>query len=569
MEATPTPDGGETSRALAALAEAYWEARLEESPHTCTYLGIERGLDRLDERGAIARARREAGLEALQARLEALPPDALEGEDRLTRTILHRLLSEELESFRHHAWEWDLDPLAGPHIEIQDIVGKHPLERPEHAEALVARFQAVPGVFDALLADLQDGLASGRVAPTVAYERVRTQLRSFLAAPAGATSYDAAAERLPAAWPGEGRARLAARLHGAVTTHVRPAYARLLAFLDGEYAGRSRAEVGVSSIPGGPEAYAFAVRKHTTTTLSPERIHKIGLEEIERNEAEMLEIARADGHEGDLRPYLDTLGKDPRFRLGSREEVLARYATICRRMDARLPQAFGRLPRRPYEIRPLEAWREADAPAAYYQPPPVHGDRPGIFYANTHDPTSWPTYDMETLSFHEAVPGHHLQIALAQELEGIPTFRRHTHFTAYIEGWAHYTERLADEMGAYSTPHDRLGMLAGQAWRAARLVVDTGMHALGWDRARAVQTMRRIRSGPENDVANEVDRYIVWPGQALAYKVGQRTITELRERARRRLGGAFRLDAFHHTVLRHGALPLSLLEDVVRLWDGA
>jgi len=568
MDTTPVPGGGEASRALGALAEAYWETRLDESPATCTYLGIDRGQDRLDERGPAARARRESTAENLRVRLEALPPGALEGEDRLTRAILHRMLSEETESYRHRAWEWELDPLAGPHIEIQDVVGKHVLETPAHGEALVARFREVPGVFDALVGDLRDGLASGRVAPRVAYERVRSQLGTFLATPAGATSYDACADRLPPSWPGADRESLARRLREAVTTHVRPAYESLLAFLDADYAGKARATVGVASIPGGTDAYGFAARRHTTTTLSPERIHRIGVEELERNEAEMLEIAKADGHDGDLRSYLDVLGRDPRFRLGSREEVLARYASICARMDARLPEAFRRLPRRGYEIRALEAWREADAPAAYYQPPPVTGDRPGIFYANTHDPSSWPTYDMETLSFHEAVPGHHLQIALAQEQEGIPTFRRHSHFTAYIEGWAHYTERLADELGAYSTPHDRLGMLAGQAWRAVRLVVDTGMHAMGWSRSRAVETMRRVRSGPESDVENEVDRYIVWPGQALAYKIGQRTMSEIRERARRRLGAAFRLDAFHDAVLRHGALPLSLLEDVVRLWDG-
>jgi len=238
-------------------------------------------------------------------------------------------------------------------------------------------------------------------------------------------------------------------------------------------------------------------------------------------------------------------------------------------MDARLPDAFRTVPRRGYVVRALEEYREKDAPAAYYLPPAADGSRPGTFYANTRDPESWPTYEMEALCFHEAVPGHHHQIAFAQELSGLPDVRRHAGFTAYVEGWAHYAERLADEMHAYTTPYDRVGMLAAQAWRAARLVVDTGLHHLGWDRSRALNVMRRIRSGPEADAGNELDRYVVWPGQALAYKIGQRTIFEIRERARRRLGARFDLASFHDEVLRHGALPLSILEDAVRTWEPA
>ena len=350
---------------------------------------------------------------------------------------------------------------------------------------------------------------------------------------------------------------------------MKPAYAAYGKFLATDYAGKARKDPGVWSIPGGAEAYAFAARSQTTTTLSPDRIHQVGKEELEKNEREMLEIARGEGFQGELRDFLAAIGKEARFRLSTREEVLGRYRGICAKMDGRLSEAFGRLPKTPYEVKPLEEYREKDAPAAYYLPPAVDGSRAGIFYANTRDPGSWPTYDMEALCFHEAVPGHHLQIALAQELDGLPTVRRHARFTAYVEGWAHYTERLADEMGAYSTPYDRLGMLAAQAWRAARLVVDTGIHHLRWDREKALQVLHRIRSGPSSDVENEVDRYIIWPGQALAYKVGQRTIHEVRERARRRLGARFSLSGFHDEVLRHGALPLSILEDVVRSWEPA
>ena len=561
MESTPPSavlftDPG-ASNALAALSHAYWDFGLDESPMSCTYMGIDRGQDRLDERGPIARSRKEKTLDGLLRRVEEVPPDG----------ILLRSISEQMEELRHHGWEWDVDQLFGLHLNLQDVATKHRVRTPADIDALVSRYAKIPKAIDEWIGDLRDGLKSGRTAPRLSYERVTAQVRAFLSTPPSSTAFFVPAGRIPAHWSPSDAAR--AGLLRAVETHARPAFAEFLRFLETEYAGKARAEPGVWSIPGGPDAYAFAIRRHTTTTLSADRIHQIGLEELEKNEREMLEIARGEGHTGDLRSFLDAVGKDSKFRLSTREEVLDRYRTICARMDARLPEVFGTLPPTPYEVRPLEEWRENDAPAALYQPPDLQGERPGIFYANTHNPTSWPTYDMETLSYHEAIPGHHLQISIAQKLEGIPEFRRHAHFTAYIEGWAHYTERLADEMGMYSTPMDRLGMLAGQAWRAARLVVDTGMHAHKWSRARAVDTLLRIRSGPSDDVANEVDRYIIWPGQALAYKIGHRTITESRERAKRRLGARFSLKAFHDEVLRRGALPLSLFEDLVRGWDGA
>ncbi len=555
-------------RDLAALAAAYWDHGLEESPIGCTYLGLPRGQDRLDERGPAARARRERALDGLLRRVEAVPPDALVGEDRLTRQILVRSLSADLEALRRHAWEWDIDQLGGLHLVLQDLGTKHRLVTPADADAWLSRLAAIPQAIAEWIGDLRSGLASGRVAPRVAYERVLAQVRAFVATPGEAMPFLAPVARPPAGWSEADHARARARTLVAIESHVRPAYASFLRFLETEYAGKARSDVGVWAIPGGAEDYAYRVRLHTTTTLSPERIHQIGLEELEKNEREMLEIARAEGHTGDLRSFFDAIGKDSRFRLATREAVLERYRAVCARMDRKLPEAFGMLPPKPYQVIALEAWREKDAPAAYYQPPEPDGPRPGIFYANTHDPASWPTYDMEALCYHEAVPGHHLQISIAQTLPGLPEFRRHAGFTAYVEGWAHYTERLADELGMYSTPYDRLGMLAGQAWRAARLVVDTGMHALRWDRSKAVDVLRRIRSGPEADVGNEIDRYVMWPGQALAYKIGQRTFTELRERAKRRLGDRFRLPAFHDEVLRHGAVPLSLLEDLVRSWDG-
>jgi prolyl oligopeptidase len=554
----------EPARTLAELAREFWEFSLDESPIETTYLGDGRGDDRLDERGPEARQRRDRRWADLQRRLAQIPAFEAKSEDELTRRVLELELAQQRESLRHHDWEWEVDHVFGLPLLLQNLMSVQPIGDEAARDRLLRRLREVPRAFAGLEADLRAGLASGRVPPRLAVRRAIGQLKTFAAAATDDTAFvSVVVGRIPKDVDGAGiRKRLAA----AVEAHVRPAYLQHLRFLEDEVLPASRDAVGVCAIPGGREAYAARVRRFTTTDLSPEDIHRIGVEEMERNEAEMLEIARGEGHRGDLRSFLDAMREDERFQLDSREEILDRYRAICRRMDEALPRVFGRLPRVGYEIRMVEEFREKDCPAAFYQPPAEDGSRRGVFYANTHDPKSWPTYDFEPLCFHEAVPGHHLQIAIAQELDGLPKLRRHGGFTAYVEGWAHYTERLADEMGMYSTAYDRMGMLSAQAWRAARLVVDTGMHHFGWTRDQAIATMERVRSGSRSDVENEVDRYVIWPGQALAYKIGSRTITAIREDARARLGSRFDLRRFHDEVLVHGALPLSLLEDVFATW---
>jgi uncharacterized protein (DUF885 family) len=552
--------------AVRRLAEDVWDAAMREAPSWATFIGDRRHETRLEERGPAARERRASEGKALLARVKKIPARGLQGEDAITHAVLRRVLAENLEVLDHHGWEWECNPLNGLHVELQDLLAFHPRHDRKGVESLLARYEAVPAAFLQWKGDLRDGLRSGRVMPRVAYDRVVAQFRTFLEAKPGATTFDRATATLPRTVPAAARKRLAAALRDAARRLVVPAYRDFAAFLETEYAGKARAEVGVHAIPGGRAAYAFLVRAHTTTDLDPDAIHRIGLEELARNEAEMLAIARKGGHAGDLRSYLDGLMADQRFRLKSRAQLLARYNAILRRMDAALPRAFRLLPRTPYRVEAMPAYKEKDAPAAYYYPPSNDGRRPGIFFANLHDPPSWPTYDMEALSFHEAVPGHHLQIAVALEQRRLPAIRRHSLHTAYVEGWAHYTERLADEMGMYTADEDRVGMLAAQAWRAARLVVDTGMHHLGWPRERAVEVLRRIKTGPEQETGNEIDRYVVWPGQALAYKIGHRRIVELREAARASLGERFDLRDFHDEVLRHGALPLSVLGEVVGRW---
>lgn len=556
-----------TAAAVERLAEDVWQWGLAESPVSCTYLGDHRADDRLDDHSRAARERRARAVAGFSERLAALPLLPATSSAGLTQRVLRRTLDDHAAEQVHRLWEQDVDQLFGLHLTLANLMAMQPVGTPAAVDALVARLADAPRAFADWAHDLEDGLAAGRTPPEVAVERTLTQLTAMAAAPAATSPYAAAVARLPAGWSSGDRERATARIHAAVDQHVRPAVARLRDLLATAVRPRARRQPGLGSIPGGAAAYAWRVRSMTTTDLTPERIHAIGREELETNRREILEIARAEGHTGDMRSFLDRMLADRRFRLATREEILERYRTICARMDARLPELFGRLPRTPYEIRPIEAWRENDAPAAFYQPPPLDGSRGGIFYANTRNPDTWPTYEFEALCFHEAVPGHHLQLALAQETPGLPPLRRHGGFTAYLEGWAHYTERLADEVGMYSTPYDRVGMLTAQAWRAARLVVDTGLHALGWSREQAVQLLEGVRAGSKGDVENEVDRYIVWPGQALAYKIGSRTITELRARAQTRLGARFRLKDFHDEVLRHGALPLAQLSEVLDAWS--
>jgi uncharacterized protein (DUF885 family) len=552
--------------AVKRLAGDVWDFTMREAPSWSTFVGDRRFEDRLEERGPEARARRLSATKEFLARLRKIPAKGLAEEDAITRSVLQRILSESIESYEHRSWEWEFNQLNGLHVEVQDLLSFHPKQDRKGVEHLLARYERLPAAFLQLKGDLRDGLRSGRVVPKVAYDRCVGQFKAFLATPAERTTFGQCAAGLPKSLPGRARERLSAALLDAAKRLVVPAYADFAAFLDTEYAGKARAEVGVHAIPGGRAAYAFAVRTQTTTDLQPEEIHRIGHEELERNKAEMLAIGRRNGHTGDLRSYLDGLMAEPRFRLPTREKILQRYRTILERMDRELPKAFHLLPKTKYRVEPMPTYKEKDAPAAYYYPPSDDGKRPGIFFANLHDPPSWPTYEMETLSYHEAVPGHHLQVAVAMERRNLPSIRRHSLYTAYVEGWAHYTERLADEMGMYTADEDRVGMLAGQAWRAARLVVDTGMHFHGWPRERAVAVLREIKTGPEQETGNEIDRYIVWPGQALAYKVGHRRILELREGAKRALGAGFDLRAFHDEVLRHGALPLAVLDEVVARW---
>jgi uncharacterized protein (DUF885 family) len=535
---------------LRELAHDYWEGVLRRNPILATFYGDYRYNDRLPNIGPDGRAEEEADLLQIRDRLRKVDGSQLDTEDRITRDMLSLALAAGLDALRYRLDEMVVDQMDGPQVWLQELLNWHPTDTPEHVQELIARYRAFDKFMDDYLDALRDGIRDGRTAQGIAVERVLGQLRATLAAPIDGS---------PLAMPLRDHPFFEAVV-ASVREAVYPAFERMRVFLE-RYAPRD--EPGVWSVTDGAAIYALLTRQHTTTELSPDELHRIGLEDLERIHQEMRAIIRNRG-DGDvsIRTFTAKLTRDPANLPASREELVSISEDLLVFAQAALPRAFGHLPHMAIEVKPIEEFREKDAPAAYYFQGSADGTRPAVFYVNTFEPSARPKHTLPALAFHEGLPGHHLQIALAQETEGLPAFRRLSAgwlANAFVEGWALYTERLADELGLYDDELARFGMLGYQAWRACRLVVDTGLHHLRWSRQQAIDFFFENVGLTERETVNEVDRYIVWPGQALAYKVGQREIERVRTEQRRRLGDGFDLRAFHDELLRHAAVPLSTL----------
>ncbi len=541
---SPGKDPMTAAQDFRSLCDDFWEATLRENPTYATYLGDFRFNDRLQDISDAGRARRHRLHEEFRARLAKVDVASLGEQDRVSADILRLQLEQAIEEERHKFWQWDVDQMGGPQADFPQLLNYHPSA---DGKGLEARFRAFGLYMDQYLDNLRAGLRENRVAMRAAVERVIGQLRGLLGTPEEKSPFAASPALLPA-----------------VRESVYPAYRKMLRFLEDEYLPKSRArDVGLWALPGGDEAYRFRIRLHTTTDLSAEEIHRIGLEELRSIRDEMKVIAK-----GDLDAFREKLRQDPKNFFSSRQDLLETARRELSKAEARLPAWFKRLPKTACEVKAIEDYREKDAVAAFYYQPDEKLTRKGIFYANTYDATSRPRFNMPALAIHEAVPGHHLQIALALEVEGLPRFRRQAGFTAFIEGWGLYSERLGDEMGLYEDDLARFGMLTYQAWRACRLVVDTGLHAMKWTREQAIQFFKDNLALTETEVLNEVDRYLIWPGQALAYMIGKREIFALREEAKKAMGPRFDIREFHDVVLRNGAIPLSTLRQLVHEWAG-
>jgi uncharacterized protein (DUF885 family) len=547
--------------AATKLFSDYWAAQMRLSPLVATFYG-ERGYDdQLDDNGPAGRAARKASDQELLRRARAVDRKALKPEELLSIEVMKTLLEDDLEGLGFPFHEMEVDHMDGGQSWIPTVIQtSQPMKDEKDASALEKRLKAMPLFFRRHRDNISEGLKTGRIAARVPTEKLIRQIDEMLSAPLDKSPYADACDRLPEAL----RAEWKPRLLKVVETEVYPSLRELSAWLKSDYLPKTRTEnIGLGGVHVGRSMYRHAIRSHTTVDKSPEQLHKIGLEELAGIRDEMTQIARHAGHAGDLENFLESVRRNPENFFKTREEVLKNAELLVGKATAKLPEWFGTLPKTALVVKPVEEFQEKNEAAARYFQPPTDLSRPGVYYINTYKPESRPRFSMTSLAVHEGVPGHHLQIALALENKDLPQFRRSASFTSYVEGWALYTERLADEMGLYQDDLSRLGMLSDQALRAARLVVDTGIHAKGWPRDKAIAFMKANTPMSPEEIEAEVDRYTVWPGQALAYKVGQRELMALREEVKARTGRRFDIKAFHDAVLRHGPLPLPVLRESV------
>ena len=545
---------------LDQLADDYWDAVLAADPVQGTAIGDHRYGDRLSDISEAGQAEAAARFERIRAAVGSLPiPD--DPEERLTLACLVQAVDDRLAGLSADMRSFTVDAMHGPQTLFLDIPSLQPLRDPAEGEQMLGRWWAMGPWVDQQVTELRRGLADGRSPVAGSVQRVIAQLDNLLARPLEDWPLLDPLQAPHDAWPDDTWRAFEVGLADAARDGLRPAFVRYRAFLADEALARSRdeAHVGICHLPGGAEVYVRLARAHTTTSRTPQEIHEIGLAEIARIDAEIAELGGRVLGTRDLAATLAALRGDPSVHFETGEEIVAVAEASLARALAAIPTWFGRLPQARCEVVRMQTHEEQHSTIAYYREPPVDGSRPGRYYINTYAPATRPRYEAEALAFHEAVPGHHLQVAIGQEIEGLPDFRKHAETTAFVEGWGLYAERLSDEMGLYSGDLDRIGMLSYDAWRASRLVVDTGMHALAWSRTAAIDFMLAHTALAENNIANEVDRYIGWPGQALAYKIGQLEIRSLRSDAAAALGAAFDIRRFHDAVLGHGALPLSVL----------
>jgi uncharacterized protein (DUF885 family) len=548
---------------LMRLAEAFSAETLALNPILATFRGLEEHNDRLAiDIGPDHLATVREMTERYLAAVRELDPERLGEQDRLTWEVFTARLSVDLEDLEYPGELLPINHMFSvPSIMALFGSGQsaQPFRSEAHYEDFMHRMEDLSDWVDQAIANMREGIERGIVQPRIVTTKALAMLEGLIAERPEDTVFWGAIRVMPEDLGDEAAARVTAAYREKVSEVLIPAYRRLTGFMREEYLPASRDTVGWSELPGGEAWYAFAVQASTTTDLDPGAIHRLGLSEVARIRSEMDKVRRQVGFEGSLAEFFDHLKTDPRFQWGDREEILQAYRDLKDRIDSALPKLFSDFPLADYEVRAVEAFREDTDAAGSYQGPPEDNSRPGIFYVNTKIEKAQPTWATETLALHEAAPGHHFQIAIAQELTDLPKIRRFGGFTAYVEGWALYAEFLGPDLGMFQDPYQYFGRLNDEQLRAMRLVVDTGLHATGWSREEAIQYMKDNSALPDEDIVSEVDRYIAWPGQALAYKIGQLTISDLRWQAEQVLEEDFDIRAWHSMILRGGALPMSVL----------
>jgi uncharacterized protein (DUF885 family) len=562
--ATPAVTGSASAR-LAKLTEDYWQGELEAGPVGATSLGDRRYDDRLDDNTPAGRERDRKRLDGFLAQARAIPVSELSNADRLTLSALVTEIESGIAQIECAMDEWNVDAVSGPHVDFFNIESYQPIRSYGEAQAMVKRWRAMGPYLDQVVENWKRGLAAGKVAPLDAVRKSVLNVEETLGRPDSEWALLNPLKVKHDDWTEAQRTEFRDQLTAAVRESVRPGLVRYDEFLKTKIqpVARSQDKAGISNIAGGLECYRKLIKLHTSLDLSPDEIHAIGLREVARINGEMEVLGQKVFGIRDRAEILKKLRGDKSLYFSTPEQVQAKAESALASAKAAIPKWFGILPKADCVVTPMLAHEAKYSTIAYYRQPATDGSRPGRYYINTYAPETRPRYEAEALAFHEAIPGHHLQIAIAMEVTGLPEFRKHAGVTAFVEGWGLYSERLGEEMGLYSSDLDRIGILSFDGWRACRLVVDTGMHAKGWTRQQAIDYMLANTALAENNIVNEVDRYIGWPGQALAYKLGQLEILRLREEAKQKLGAKFDIKAFHDVVLRNGAVSLaSLMQEV-------
>jgi uncharacterized protein (DUF885 family) len=546
--------------------ELSYDMSMLEYPEFATWKGDPRGQDRLTDLSQDSLQRRHQATRNSLALIESIDRDALPEPERVNYDLLRDTLQRQVDGLRFPDELLQMNQMSGPQQDVASLLAMMPNARPGQLENQIDRMEALPAYIDQSIALMRKGIEAGVTPPRITLRDVPQQIRNQLVDDANDSALLQGFQEIPATVDPLQAEALRQRAATAYSEQVVPAFERLLEFTENEYLPAARESIAARDLPDGEAWYRYNVATMTTTELTPPQIHEIGLREVKRIRAEMDAIIESTGFKGSFAEFLQFLRTDPQFFHTTADGLMREYRDIAKRADPELVKLFGTMPRTPYGVIEVPDYAAPSQTTAYYQPGSLRAGRPGYFFANTYALETRPRWEMEALTLHEAVPGHHLQISIQQELEGLPWFRQNPSYTGFVEGWGLYSESLGEEMGFYEDPYAKFGQLTYEMWRAIRLVVDTGMHYLGWSRQQAIDFFMANAGKSEHDIVVEIDRYIVWPGQALAYKLGELKIKELRAFSEQALGDKFDIRTFHDQVLGNGAVPLNILESNIRTW---
>ncbi|WP_425477892.1 DUF885 domain-containing protein [Vulcaniibacterium tengchongense] len=571
--AAPAQDAAAKAAQLNKIYADYWEAYLKLNPVLATFTGDARYNAELPDFGSQQyRDELRKFHQDWLAKVEAVGADGLTGQDLLNYNIFTKDARDAIASFEFPGWMLpvnQMDSTASLAVQFGSGNGAQPFKTVQDYDNWLKRAARIPVLFDTEIGNMKQGIAAGVVQPRVLMEKVVPQLDALIKDKPEDTLFWGPVQNFPKDFSDADKQRLAEAYRKLIAEQLMPAYRKLRAFIADEYLPKTRDTVGLDKLPNGAAWYAFNAKQSTTTDLTPAQIHDIGLREVERIHGEMRKVMEQVGFKGTLQEFFDYVQTDRKFEFKSEDELLKYYRALEDKVNRKIPEQFSLVPKSPFEIRPVEPFRAKSAAGGQYYPPSEDGTRPGIFYVNTYDLPSRKIWDAEDLYLHEAIPGHHFQIALQIELKDMPAFRRWSIQSAFAEGWGLYAESLGKSLGVYTDPYSYFGYLQNELWRAIRLVTDTGLHSKGWSREQVIEYMKQNSAVSDTTAVAEAERYIAWPGQALAYKIGELKIKELRARAEQALGPKFDVREFHAEVLKDGAVPLDVLEGKIDRWIAA